>query len=58
MQVLRDADGEQALRVELDAVDVDGEGVIYGRLNPDTVLHKARLSRAIRPMNEYIASTR
>ena len=57
-QVLRDANGDEPLRVKLDAVNIDEKGFVGRRLNFDTVKHEASLARAIRTMNEYVAATR
>ena len=55
--MLRDADGQEPLRVKLDAVHVDQEGVVDRRLHLDAVENEAGLSGTIRPVNVDVAAT-
>ena len=56
VQVLRNADGQEAFRVELDAVNIDEERIIDARLHLDAVLYEACLPRPVRSMDEDVAS--
>ena len=56
--MLRNANRQETFRVVFDAVHIHVEGMVYVRLNSDTVDDKTRLSRTIGSMNEDIAATR